>query len=246
MDGRSGRGVGRGLPVQRHHPEQALGIARYDVRSGAEIPSYQQETSSLWCLITLLAPQLRLVRLCVLEGAVLHPVVFLVQIVDDLSPHFFLFGVLRGVSIAYRACTLLSQCGGKGSTAGPGWMDMQFTTEFSSAARVTPQAQDSPDSFVYDAFTQIPIPGAPSGANIQLLSETRITCYDLPSVFPRQVAPEIWKAGSSRIETRSDNPDACQRPETLGADYRGQSNATMDGSECESWSTPSPAVCTSL
>jgi hypothetical protein len=184
--------------------------------------------------------------MCVLGGAwgvVNQLLVFLVQIVDDLNPHFFLFGVLRGVTIAYRNCTLLSQCGGKGRADGPEWMDQQFRKEFPLATRVYPKVQDVTGSFKYDALSKIPIPGAPATANIQLLNITRIACYDLPGPYARNVSPEIWNPGSSSIKIRNDVPDACQRQETLGADYRGLINRTVNGAECEKWNAPSPSVC---
>ena len=106
------------------------------------------------------------------------------QIVDDLNPHFFLFGVLRGVSIAYRSCTLLSQCGGKGASDGPAWMDETLDNNFPLATRVVPNDQDVADSFVYNALSKIPIPGAPSSANIQLLNNTKI-CLLYTSPSPR-------------------------------------------------------------
>ena len=148
------------------------------------------------------------------------------QIVDDLNPHFFLFGVLRGVSIAYRSCTLLSQCGGKGASDGPAWMDETLDNNFPLATRVVPNDQDVADSFVYNALSKIPIPGAPSSANIQLLNNTKITCYDLPGPFARRAAPTIWSQGSASTQIRIG--DACQRLETLGADYRGTVNETID------------------
>lgn len=165
-----------------------------------------------------------------------------VQIVDDLNPYFFLFGVLRGVSIAYRSCTLLSQCGGKGPTDGPAWMDQKFQEEFPLATRVIPRNQNNTDSFVYNALSKIPIPGAPQTANIQLLNGTKITCYSLPGPYPRNVAPALWDANAATTTVGNDDPDACQRPETLGADYRGTGSQTISGAPCANWNTASPLV----
>ena len=120
-------------------------------------------------------------------------------------------------------------------------MDMTLTENFPLATRVVPNDQDVPDSFVYNALSRIPIPGAPTSANIQLLNDTKITCYDLPGPFEAREAPAIWNQGAASTQIRIG--DTCQRLETIGADYRGAINQTMDGPPCENWGVASPLVC---
>lgn len=157
------------------------------------------------------------------------------QIINDQHPYVFLFGALSGVTLTFQNCTLLSPCGGWGDD----YMHKALTAALPRVTAIRPVAQNISPGLTYDALMPIPFAGGPADAQIHLLN-TSIQCYPPPTLYAPRQEPGIWTPGAAAAA--SDRYSLCQRPETLGADYRGERTETRSGSPCTSWSVPSLQV----
>jgi hypothetical protein len=155
-----------------------------------------------------------------------------VQIINDQNPQFFLFGALSAVTLTFQRCELLSPCGGRGQDH----MNRALAAAFPGTPAVLQGTLGNSSGITYDAFTGIPFQGytaAPEDASMELLNTT-VICYDPPGPFAPLQEPGIWTAGASTATSAQFG--LCQRPETLGADYRGKHAAAASGSPCTEWS----------
>lgn len=150
--------------------------------------------------------------------------------IDDHNPFFFLFGYLNNASLLYTDCTFYSPCGGRG----PRDLVNTIHAASSSDTRLEPAIASQVESQVLyvDALQAPPVDGFPNSL-IGAVGST-IQCFD-PSthLFAPTQPPEIWRPeaiGAEAIES-----DSCQRPETLGADYRGTVQTTTSGVPCAQW-----------